>query len=292
MEASLSRRGAFRISFLGRKLANAGRAFGRLPRPSFNALAALFLGSTALYGMVLGGHTTGVIDNVSQPLGFSIDKVDVSGNAETSEIDVLQALWSTGAQSLPSLDVDAARQTLEAMPWIQSASVAKTYPDRVTISLVEKHPFAVWQKGGELLVIDREGREIMPYLPNRFASLPFVVGPGANEDAAEFLDAMDVLPELRARVRAYVRVGDRRWDLRLENGLTVRLPEDGAVEAAAELTRMDKETGLLSRDIAGVDMRVADRVIVRLTPDALKRRDAAVKERDKLIKRSQKEKPA
>ncbi|GGD92283.1 cell division protein FtsQ [Aureimonas endophytica] len=292
MERSLGRRRAFRLSYVGRRLAALGQILSRTPLPNFATLATVVLGSTTLYGMSIGGHATGAIDSVAQPLGFSIDKVDVAGNTETSEIDVLQALWSTGAQSLPALDVEAARRTLEAMPWIDKAAVAKTYPDRVSISLVEKKPFALWQKGGELAVIDRQGRDIMPYLANRFQSLPFVVGPGADVAAAQLLDGLEKVPELRARVKAYIRVGDRRWDLRLDNGVTVRLPEEGAVEAAADVVRMDKEMGLLSRDIAVVDMRIADRVTVRLTPEAVTRRDAAVKERDKLIARSKKEKPA
>ncbi|KQT51049.1 cell division protein FtsQ [Aureimonas sp. Leaf454] len=281
----------FRLSVAGRRLAAVGESLSRLRAPRFATIAALLLSSTALYGMAIGGHTTSVIDTVAQPLGFSIDRIDVSGNGETSEIDVLQALWGTGAQSLPSLDPAAAREALEAMPWIETASVSKTYPDRVEIKLSERAPFAVWQKGRELFIIDREGGEIMPYGAARFANLPFVVGAGAAKNAASFLDQLDVLPELRARVKAYIRVGDRRWDLRLENGVTIRLPEDGAIEAAAEVSRMDRDVGLLSRDILAVDMRIADRMVVKLTPDALVRRDAALKEREKVIKRSAKEKP-
>lgn len=292
MEASVGGRRAFRLSPLGRRLSAFGSLVAGMPRPRFGLLAVCVLGSAGLYGMSLGGHTTVAVDAVAQPLGFSIDTVDVSGNAETSEIDVLQALWSTGAQSLPSLDADAARGVLEAMPWIETASVAKTYPNRVSIALVEKHPFALWQKERGLRLIDRHGREIMSYVPNRFQDLPFVVGPGAEKDAAEIVDALAAVPELRARVRAYVRVGDRRWDLRLDNGLIVRLPEDGAVEAAAEVARLDRDMGLFSRDISVVDLRIADRVTVRLTPEAVERRAAELKERDKLLKRMQKEKRA
>ena len=291
MERRIGARLSFRLSTVGRRLASFGAMISVLPAPRFGTLAVLVLASTGLYGVSLGGHATDVVDEVAGSLGFSIENIDVTGNAETSEIDVLQALWQTGAQSLPSLDPDAARRTLEAMPWIESASVAKTYPDRVGIKLVERKPFALWQKGRELFVIDRDGREIVPYPANRFSNLPFVVGTGAAVHAAEFLDQLEVVPELRARVKAYVRVGDRRWDLRLENGVTVRLPEEGAVEAAAEVVRMDRNLGLLSRDILAVDMRIGDRMVIRLTPDAVVRRDAAVKERAKIIKRAQKDKP-
>ena len=283
---------AFKLSMFGRRLATTGESLSRLPTLNFGQLTFLVLASTGLYGMTLGGHTTTVIDSVAEPLGFAIDTIDVSGNTETSEIDVLQALWQTGAQTLPSLDPEAARLTLEAMPWIEKASVAKTYPDRVAIRLAERKPFALWQKGRELFVIDRDGREIVPYSAARFSNLPFVVGVGAAQHAAEFLDQMEVVPELRARVKAYIRVGDRRWDLRLDNGKTLRLPEEGAVEAAAEVARMDRDIGLLSRDILVVDMRIEDRMVIRLTPDALVRRDAALKERAKVIKRSQKANPA
>ena len=282
----------FRLSMLGRRLAATGESLSRMPQLTFGKLTVILLVSTGLYGMTLGNHTTAVIDGIADPLGFSIETIDVSGNTETSEIDVLQALWQTGAQTLPSLDPEAARLTLESMPWIEKASVAKTYPDRVAIRLSERKPFALWQKGRELFVIDRDGREIVPYAANRFSNLPFVVGVGAAKHAAEFLDQMDVVPELRARVKAYIRVGDRRWDLRLDNGKTLRLPEDGAIEAAAEIARMDRDIGLLSRDILVVDMRIEDRMVIRLTPDALVRRDAALKERAKVIKRSQKANPA
>lgn len=280
-----------RLRMIGRRVKATGDAIAHLPVPSFGKLTVIVLGATGLYGMSLGGHTTAFIDEIAQPLGFSIETIDVSGHSETSEIDVLQALWATGAQSLPSLDPEAARLALEGMPWIERASIAKTYPDRVAIALTERKPFALWQKGRELFIVDREGREIVPYGANRFSNLPFVVGTGAGRQASAFLESLDVLPELRARVRAYIRVGDRRWDLRLENGVTVKLPEEGAVEAAAEVARMDRELGLLSRDISVVDMRIEDRVVIRLTPDALVRRDAAMKEREKLIKRSGKDKP-
>ena len=93
-------------------------------------------------------------------------------------------------------------------------------------------------------------------------------------------------------MKAYIRVADRRWDLRLENGVTIRLPETEPVEALAEIARMDREQGLLSRDIASVDMRLEDRIVIKLTPDALARRNAALQEREKILKRRKKDNPA
>ena len=266
--------------------------FAGLHLPRFSILSALFLGSTGIYGVTLGNRGTALIDALAEPLGLSIAQVDVTGDTETSEIDVLQALWMTGSQTLPSLDLDAARSAIEAMPWIGSAAISKIYPDRVKIELVEKKPFALSQHGQDLAIVDRAGREIVPFAATRFTDLPFVVGAGAAASAADFVDRMELLPELKKRVRAYIRVGDRRWDIRLENGVTIRLPEGEPIEAAAEVMRLDREYRLLSRDIEAVDMRLEDRVVIRLTPAAKKRRDEAVKARAKILRQAEKEKPA
>ncbi|WP_332873792.1 cell division protein FtsQ/DivIB [Aurantimonas marina] len=291
MRAGTPGRLTLRMLRAGRRASGLAASVARLPIPPFGALAAVVIGSAVVYGISVGGHTVTVVDGIAQPLGFPIEAIDVTGNSETSEIDVLQALWQTGSQSLFSLDPAAARQALEEMPWVDRASVAKVFPDRVRITLSEHRPYAVWQKGREFVVVNREGKEIVPFTPGRFANLPVVVGTGAAAHAAALLDELEVLPELRARVKAYIRVGNRRWDLRLENSIAIELPEDDPVEALAEVARMDRENGLLSRDIAAVDMRLADRIVIKLTPDALIRRNAALKEREKIFKRSRKDDP-
>ncbi|RFC66032.1 cell division protein FtsQ/DivIB [Fulvimarina endophytica] len=273
---------------IGARIEQFGVRLGERRLPRFGVVAGGLLAGTLAYGAVLGGHSTAVVDAVAVPLGFSIETIDVSGNSETSEIDILQTLWSTGAQTVVSLDPQFAQDSLEAMPWIERASVSKYYPDRVGIELIEYRPYAVWQRGETFTIIDREGTAIVPFTPGRFDVLPVVVGEGADTAAARILDEMEEFPELRASVTAYVRVGDRRWDLVLENGVTIRLPEDDPIRALAEVARMDHEQNLLERDILSVDLRVADRVVVKLTPEALERRDAALKERKAILKRQSK----
>lgn len=282
---------SFRLSIAARQVAARSQALRTLPTPRFAHVAILVIGATGLYGMTVGGHTVAVVDGLFQPLGFSMNDIDVSGNRETTEIDVLQALWSTGAQSLPALDPDKAREALETMPWIETASVAKIYPDRVAIKLTERTPYALWQNGQELFIVDKQGRDIVPFPANRSSTLPLVVGAGAATHAAEFLDDMKALPALASRVRAYLRVGDRRWDLRLDNGVTIRLPEDKPIEAAAAVMKLDEKEKLLDRDILAVDMRLDDRMVIKLTPAALERRNAALKQRQKIIAKAGKDKP-
>jgi cell division protein FtsQ len=111
------------------------------------------------------------------------------------------------------------------------------------------------------------------------AHLPLVVGTSANTRAAEFLMLMSRYPELRDQVHAYVLVAERRWNLRLKNGIDIRLPEAEPVEAIEALLALDQEKKLLTRDITVIDLRIRDRVTVRLSDEAAAARAEVVKER-------------
>ena len=259
-------------------------ASGEIAYPRFAATlgTAGFLALTGLYGAILGGHMPSVVQGIAAHGGFAVDDVRMAGNKETSDIDVLEKLELTGWTSLVGFVADAARERIAGLPWVESASVRKIYPDVLEVTIEERKPFAIWQHGRELSLIDAEGRIIAPFRQERFATLPLVIGRGANERAAEFLSRLDRVPGLAARTKALIRVADRRWDLRLENGIAIRLPEFGEDAAVDEIARLDREQGILSRDIAAVDMRLEDRLVVQLTPDAVVRREAALKEQEKL----------
>src|SRR5690606_14862588 len=132
-----------------------------------------------------------------------------------------------GYTSLVGLDVDAARQRIEGLPWVESAAVRKVYPATLDVTVEERVPFAIWQQGSLLSLIEQDGSVIAPLTGSRHLSLPLVVGPGAAEAAASFIESVGKVPQLASRIRGYVRVSDRRWDLRFDNGVTVRLPEHG-----------------------------------------------------------------
>ncbi len=102
------------------------------------------------------------------------------------------------------------------------------------------------------------------------------MGPDAPNGAADFIAVVRDFPQIASRVKGYVEVANRRWDLKLDNGVTIKLPEEGAQAALADVVRMDKDNALLGRDILSVDLRIADRVVVQLTPAAAEARQAAL----------------
>lgn len=280
---------------LPRWLRRPARVLGRLtggdlvpPRFSASIMTAAFLAASGLYGAQVGGHMPAIVQALTARSGFAVDQVRVTGHIETSEIDILDALALDGWTSLIGFDAEAARERVAALPWVQGAAIRKVYPDTIEVELEERTAFALWQHGSELSVIEASGRPIAPFAGGRKAALPLVIGMGANEAASAFVSKVKGYPELAARVKGYIRVAERRWDLRLENGITVKLPESGEDEAIVELLAMDRDSALLSRDILSVDLRLTDRVVVQLTPEGVERRAAALAESAKARKRLEK----
>lgn len=271
---------------LPRWLRRPARFAGRLvsgevdaPRWLSGALSAALVGSFALYGAVLGGHMPSVVQAVTARTGFAIDEIRVVGNHETSDIDIFDRVGLDGWTSLVGFDAEDARKRIESLPWVESAAVRKIYPSTLEVKVAERAPFAIWQHGSLLSLIEPDGKVIAPLSGARHADLPLVVGTGAPEQAAAFLATVATVPELAGKVRGYVRVSDRRWDLKLDNGMTVRLPERGVEAALADLAALDASDAILSRDVESVDMRFADRLLVKLSPEAATAREASLKQR-------------
>lgn len=260
---------------------------GDFEAPPFSAaiLSAVLLASGGAYGAYLGGHVDSIVQSVTARTGFAVDQIKVVGNRETSEIDILDRLELDGWTSLIGFDAEAARERIATLPWIEVAAVRKVYPHTLEVRVEERVPFALWQQGSELSVIEKSGNVIAPFSGGKQALLPLIIGAGAPAKAPDFLARIKKYPELAARIKGYIRIGERRWDLKLENGITVKLPEDGEDQAIADLVRMDHENGLLTRDIAAVDMRLSDRLVVQLTPEAATQREAALNEKPKILKR-------
>lgn len=255
-----------------------------LPRHFGTFAVVAFLGASVLYGVSAGGHSDDVIKATTSTFGFAVEDVEIAGNNRMSELDVLSALGLDGETSMIGFDTTKAREVLAKLPWVQSVDVQKIYPDRVRVSLVERQPYAVWQHGDNLDIIDNAGRVIVPFKPGLAGDLPLVVGLGADKKASDFVHEIAQFPEIQERVRAYVRVGDRRWDVLLDNGVRIKLPETNAMARLADAVKADKEEGLFSRDILSVDLRLPDRITVALSDEAVERRNQVVKEEERRLK--------
>lgn len=263
-----------------------------LPRRVGIAATVLMLAGTVALGVVKGNHVDEMVDALNDTrnalanaAGFRISSVILNGRKQLTQDEILGIGGINGRSSLLFLDAAAVRDKLKANSWIADANVLKLYPDRLQIDITERTAFALWQEDGKLSVIADDGTVLEKYVPSRFVKLPFVVGKGADSRAKDFIALLDRYPQVRAVTKAAIFVGERRWNLRLNDGLDIRLPENDVGNALATLSKLDQDDHLFSKDITVVDMRLADRLTVRLSDDAAKARDDAQKAQDKANKK-------
>lgn len=255
----------------------------RRRRLGFALTIALFA-ATGVLGVVDGGHWPMIKDEAAQAhvtaanaLGFRVTAVQTEGQSALTDDEVMLALGIHDDTALPFLDVNAARERLMANPLVAEAAVRKLYPDRVTVELTERKPFALWQHDGKVQILAADGTPIDEFRDSRFAHLPLVVGPAANEKAAPLLAALDAAPKVKEQTYAAVLVAERRWNLRLRSGVEVKLPEEGFAEALAALDQLESRDHLFAKWIKVVDLRTPGRTVVELAEEAAAMMDEADK---------------
>ena len=259
----------------------------RLPRGVGTVGVSVSLAAVAFAGFVASGRYESFVAEQGRPLdiaarvlGFGVERVTISGISRMYEREVLSAAGIDWRSSVPFLDVVAVREKLLAVPLIAQASVRKIYPNEIAITQVEREPAALWQKNGEINVIAADGTVIDAMRDDRYASLPLVVGDDANNKLPEYLALIAAAGPLSERIKAGTYVSGRRWTLKLD-GVDVRLPEIDPAAALARLVRFEREAGLLEKDIIAVDLRMPDRLVVRLTEEAAATRAEAQKAKKK-----------
>ena len=243
---------------------NRGYQISRRNLASFGLLFAVGAGIAALSQ---GDNHDQFKSQLAGHLGLAITAYDISGNKEVGDVDVVALLAPKHGASILGYDVEVARSALKANPWISDASVSKVYPNKLSIKIEERVPFALWQNEHGLQLIDQEGL-ILAEFDGREVDLPLVVGKGADKSAASIIALLQRVPELAANTKALIRVGQRRWDIETLDGSTILLPENDVASELDRFAKIERESELFARDISRVDLRFKDRMIVKMSESA------------------------
>ena len=240
-------------------------------RPMFTlcgAVLVLVLIGALLASGVIGRGFRAIgrgIDAVTADAGFGISEIHITGNRRTPYRQILEVLGMQPGQSIFAADLWSAQRRLASLDWIASAEIHRRYPDAIFVTLVEKRPFALWQPpdnslgdahgDAPIVVVERNGKVITSRDVEKFRHLPKLVGAGAPGAAADLVDAVQAHRAIAARLAAYSRVSERRWNLILDDGVTVELPESGWQKELDSLEHLIIDNGILERDVTEIDLR-------------------------------------
>jgi cell division protein FtsQ len=273
----------------GGRLRRRARPAWLAPVARWGAVAVMLTGIGGTVGWAIKTGQVGAVwsttvdgaNRIAADAGLAVDDVLVTGRQETDPTMLLDVVGVERGTSILSLDLDTIRERVSALPWVKSARVERHLPDTLFIALTERRPMALWQRHGKLALVDEDGVVISDRKLGRFGALPIIIGEGAPERARDTIAMLASEPDLLARVRALTWIGERRWTVRLDDlqggGIDVQLPENGAAAAWTQLGTMERDHGVLKRDVMIVDLRIPNQLIVRVTPAAAERATASGK---------------
>ena len=234
--------------------------------------SALATALVALAVLALAG--TGAMHGAASPLvtelerwlelaGFGLRQVAITGYRFTADGDIFDAIDLEHARTLLSFDSRAAQGRIEALPWVDTASIERILPDRIEVRIKERTPMAAWQRGAGIFLIDGTGRVLAAVRGDRVPPLPRISGEGAAEAAADLLRVLAAYPAVLRELALAERVGERRWTLWLADGGSILLPATGETAALARAVAI---RGALAWRAIAIDLRVANRPLIAGAP--------------------------
>jgi cell division protein FtsQ len=161
------------------------------------------------------------------------------------------------------VDVDAVRDALEALPWVQSASVRRAWPDKLVVRVIEQQALARW---GSDALVNLRGELFQPPADDSWERLPLLRGPGeTNRMVAEQYVAMQGMLTPLGLTITHMSLNERRaLSLRLDNGLQLGLGRQDTDLHLLRFVRVFPQV-LLPRlaEIESVDLRYTNGFAVR-----------------------------
>jgi cell division protein FtsQ len=251
-----------------------GRRRGGLRlRLLWRAGGVAFLAAAVGYAIMLGGHLEDIDARLAKLpgavagyFGYAAHDIRISGLKWHSPPAVLDAIAVTPGGPLVGFEPARARRVLENLDWVKSARVHRLFPNQLEIHIVERQPFAIWQRDGRFHVIDDTGVALSSITAADVPSLPVVTGEGAQSAVAQLVNHMEAHPGLESKVMAAGRVGARRWNLYLTGTVKVLLPEHGVEKALAVLSDLNYRHRILDKQLGVIDLRVPGRVTLSPPP--------------------------
>ncbi|HEY1721855.1 MAG TPA: FtsQ-type POTRA domain-containing protein [Magnetospirillaceae bacterium] len=214
----------------------------------------------------LQSSVSGELIALSERAGMRIQDVEVEGRKRVSQQDLITALNIKEGDPILGVDLPAARARIAALPGVATVTIERRLPGELDVLITEREPVAIWQNDGHYQLVDRAGQPAGDNI-DAYGALPLVVGPGAPDHVATLLDMLRTEPALLSRVKASEWVSARRWTVQLSGpsgDIDICLPENDPASAWHELAKLQDEQKLLDRKITMVDMRIADRLILRI----------------------------
>jgi cell division protein FtsQ len=230
----------------------------------------LLVGALVLAGLIgLFAYKNGRLNFRLKVASLSVKHVRVTSEYQHISRDELQAVLEplvTGG--IVDVDLQAVHDALSQMPWVETATVQRIWPDVIAVSVHEKVPYLRW---GPNSLVTEQGQVFTPNSIEEFKDWPILSGP--EQQQAKVLEIMKGIKTAladKSLALAEFNVNNRwAWRIKLTTGLEVLL---GREDQLKKLQRFLKTMNLLKPEqvdaMAVVDLRYPNGYAVSWKPGA------------------------
>ena len=226
---------------------------------------SLFILIVLSIAMVLYINSESIFKNLyqfSSNSGFVVKKISIVGNHHMSTKQIYNSLKIKKGEAILAISLSAVKNNLENWEWIKEVTVERLLPDLIKINVVERTPIALGQKDRKLYIIDDEGVIINTNKLGPYLSLPIIIGDGAEIYASSLINILKTDPILYKRISSIIRVSEYRWNIRFDNELEVKLPDENVERAWKKIIKMNKDKMLFLPENSAVDLRISNKIYI------------------------------
>ncbi|MBP7189798.1 MAG: FtsQ-type POTRA domain-containing protein [Rickettsiaceae bacterium] len=195
------------------------------------------------------------IADIAADSGVLLENVMIAGQNNLSTDDIIATLNADVGTPLLSINLGKVRQELLKNDWVKDATIERRLPNILYVNVTERIPIAIWQKDKRLYLVDEEGHVIAPDDVKKFVGLTHIIGDDAPANAASLNEELGNDPELRKKLISAIRYGDRRWNLILDQGITIKMPEINFARAYRYLSKLNEGGKLFDNSYKVIDLR-------------------------------------
>ena len=205
----------------------------------------------------------------------SYDIIKIIGNNYTEYDDISKIIKEEiklflGSKNDINSAIKSAKEKIIKLPWVKNVTISRNLPSNLTVKIEEYSPFAIWHDQSDYYIINKEGFIIDNSVdPSLFPNLIILSGKEANLHVKSLFNILATDYNISGMIYSATWVGLRRWDIRFDNGLLVRLPELNISDAWKELVKIYNTPGSLL-GLKAIDLRVSGKVFLKYDDNSIK----------------------
>lgn len=194
---------------------------------------------------------------------FPIKKVSIFGTHYISHNDIQKIVTPYVNKGFFSVDVERIKDQIKEFAWVSHASVTRIWPDRVNISITEKHPVALWNENS---LLSASGELFTPPTQTYPTSLPQLSGPeGEQILMAQYYSKMNnVLLPLHFKIARLELTPSMAWSITLQNGMKLSIGHKDVLTRLTHFVKVyPKIVGGRVGEVEYIDLRYQNGLAVK-----------------------------